>query len=266
MQELLEADQLIEKVYGTLGAIIEDTPGWEAWRGTAAHHPFSPRAVEAMSEAELARTIDSTLLKPEATVEQVERLCGEALQHQFATVCVNPDHVARCIERLQGSQVGVTTVIGFPLGATTSTLKALETFKMVELGADELDMVIHLGRLKERDWIGERGDIRGVVEAAQGRPVKVIVEAGGLSDEELVAACLLSRAAGAAYVKTSTGFLFGGATVQAVRMMRKVVGTDVGVKAAGGIRDTQGARTMLTAGATRLGASSAVAIVTGLPN
>lgn len=222
--------------------------------------PADAAAVAALSDAELGKFIDHTLLKPEAGREAVEKLCGEAAQYRFASVCVNADYIARCAASLEG-RAGVATVIGFPLGATTTETKAFEARQAVQLGATELDMVVNMGRLKDKDYAFVLEDIRAVVEAGGGAPVKVILETGGLTLEEKIAGCLLSKAAGAAFVKTSTGFLFGGATVEDVALMRRVVGPKMGVKASGGIRDNASARAMLSAGANRLGTSAALAIV-----
>jgi deoxyribose-phosphate aldolase len=217
-----------------------------------------------MSDLKLAGMIDHTLLKAEATKAQIVQLCEEAKQYQFAAVCVNPMWVSTCAELLADSQVNVCTVIGFPLGATTTEVKVFETKQAIQNGATEVDMVLHVGALKEgnNEWV-ER-DIRAVVEEAKGKAiVKVIIETSLLTDEEKVRACIISKNAGADYVKTSTGFSTGGATINDIELMRKAVGPDMGVKASGGIRDRQAAVEMVTAGATRIGASSGIAIVTG---
>jgi len=211
----------------------------------------------------LARLIDHTLLKPEATEEQIRRLCAEARHYGFAAVCVNPWWVPLCVQELKGTGVKVATVIGFPLGATTTEAKAFEARQAVEAGAEELDMVINVGALKSGHLDRVQEDIAAVVRAAAGRVVKVILETGLLTDEEKVTACRLAVAAGAHFVKTSTGFGPGGATVADVRLMRQTVGDQVGVKASGGIRDHATAVAMVEAGASRIGASSSVAIVTG---
>ncbi|WP_241154442.1 deoxyribose-phosphate aldolase [Staphylospora marina] len=216
-----------------------------------------------MDAKQLAGMIDHTLLKPESTRKQVERLCQEALQHGFASVCIQPFWVKEAAERLAGSDVKVCTVIGFPLGANTTEVKAFETENAVKNGADEIDMVINVGALKSGDFDVVREDIRAVVKAAGGAVVKVILETGLLSDEEIVKACELSKEAGAHFVKTSTGFGKGGATVHHVSLMRRTVGDDMGVKASGGIRDQETALRMIEAGANRIGASASVAIVTG---
>ena len=208
----------------------------------------------------LASYIDHTLLKADATEAQITRLCAEAREHRFASVCVNPRWVALCAQLLAGSGVRVCTVIGFPLGASSSAIKAAETRQAVADGADELDMVISVGDLKAGNYEFVRTDIRGVVKAAEGRTVKVIIEACLLTDEEKSLACKLAMAAGADFVKTSTGFSTGGATVADVKLMRAAVGPNFGVKAAGGIRTRQDALAMIEAGANRIGASAGIAI------
>ena len=208
----------------------------------------------------LASYIDHTLLKADATEAQITRLCAEAREHRFASVCVNPRWVALCAQLLAGSGVRVCTVIGFPLGASSSAIKAAETRQAVADGADELDMVISVGDLKAGNNEFVRGDIRGVVKAAEGRTVKVIIETCLLTDEEKSLACKLAMAAGADFVKTSTGFSTGGATVADVKLMRAAVGPNFGVKAAGGIRTRVDALAMIKAGANRIGASAGIAI------
>ena len=208
----------------------------------------------------LASYIDHTLLKADATEAQITRLCAEAREHRFASVCVNPRWVALCAQLLAGSGVRVCTVIGFPLGASSSAIKAAEARQAVADGADELDMVISVGDLKAGNYEFVRTDIRGVVKAAEGRTVKVIIEACLLTDEEKSLACKLAMAAGADFVKTSTGFSTGGATVADVKLMRAAVGPNFGVKAAGGIRTRQDALAMIEAGANRIGASAGIAI------
>ncbi len=214
-------------------------------------------------DTELAAMIDHTLLKPDASPEQIGRLCEEARTYGFASVCVNPCNCALAREALRGSDVRVCTVIGFPLGASTSLVKAVEVRDALANGAQEVDMVINIGALKAgRDDLVLR-DIQAVVEAAGGRAlVKAIIETGLLSDEEKVRACILAKRAGADFVKTSTGFGHGGATREDVALMRRTVGDSMGVKASGGVRDAQTARAMVEAGATRIGASAGVAIVT----
>lgn len=209
----------------------------------------------------MAQYIDHTLLKPEATRAQIEKLCAEARDYQFASVCVNPTWVETCSHLLRGSPVLVCTVVGFPLGATTTEAKAFETRQAIELGACEIDMVINLGRLKSGDDDFVAHDIYHVVRAAADGHVKVIIETCYLTDEEKIKAALLAGEAGAHFVKTSTGFGPSGATIEDVALLRRVVGESMGVKAAGGIRDTAAAEQMIAAGASRLGASASIAIV-----
>ncbi len=216
-----------------------------------------------LTAEELARYIDHTLLKPDATEAHIRRVCEEALAYHFASVCVNPTWVPLVREMLDGSDVAVCTVVGFPLGATLPEVKAFETETSIRLGAREIDMVINVGRLKSGQDEYVRKDIEAVVTAAHahGAIVKVIIEAALLTDEEKVRACRLAQSAGADYVKTSTGFGPGGATVEDVALMRRVVGDRMGVKAAGGIRTAEAALAMIEAGATRIGASAGVKIV-----
>ena len=216
-----------------------------------------------VSSQEVARRIDHTLLKADATRAEHVKLCEEAAKHRFASVCVNTTWVPLCKEQLKGSGVLTICVVGFPLGAATSRAKAAETREAIANGADEIDMVINLGLLKSGDHNAVFDDIKQVVEAASGRPVKVILETHLLNREQKIVCCALSKAAGAAFVKTATGFSGGGATVEDIRLMRQVVGPDMGVKASGGVRSAADAQAMLGAGATRLGASASVAIVTG---
>ncbi len=209
--------------------------------------------------------IDHTLLKPEATYAQIAQLCDEARQYGFASVCVNATHVKRCAERLAGSPVKVCAVVGFPLGATVPEVKAYEAQQAIEDGATEIDMVINVGALKSKDDDRVARDIGAVVRMARisGALVKVIIEAALLTDEEKATACQLAKEAGADFVKTSTGFGPGGATARDVELMRRVVGLKMGIKAAGGIRTREDAEKMVAAGATRIGASASVKIVTG---
>jgi len=212
---------------------------------------------------EVARRIDHTLLKPEATREQIEKLCAEARQYSFATVCVNPTWVRLCAAVLRGSETRVCTVAGFPLGATPPEVKAFEAARAVADGACEVDMVLNVGALKSGDYRLVERDIAGVADAcrAGGALSKVIIEAALLTDDEKVKACVLAKAAGADFVKTSTGFGPGGATVADVALMRRVVGPEMGVKAAGGVKDLKQAQAMIEAGADRIGASVGVKIV-----
>lgn len=213
----------------------------------------------------IAKMIDHTLLKADATKEQVVTLCEEAKQYVFASVCVNPTWVKVASELLSGTEVKVCTVIGFPLGATTSATKAFETEDAIKNGATEVDMVINIGALKDKNYDLVKEDIQAVVDAAKGKALsKVIIETSLLTIEEKEIACKLAVEAGADFVKTSTGFSTGGATVEDIALMRKTVGPDVGVKASGGVRSSEDTEKMIAAGATRIGASSGVAIVNGL--
>lgn len=214
-------------------------------------------------DKELASMIDHTLLKPDATKEQVVKLCEEAKKYNFASVCINPSFVKTAYEILKGTPVKVCTVIGFPLGATTTMTKINETRDAVANGATEIDMVINVGALKARHYDIVKDDIYGVVGAAGGNIVKVILETALLTDEEKVKACEIAKEAGADFVKTSTGFGPGGATAEDIALMRKTVGKYMGVKASGGIRDFETAQKMIKAGATRIGASASVGIVKG---
>ena len=216
-----------------------------------------------LKPSEIASLIDHTLLRSEAVPSQVERLCDEAREHGFGAVCINPVHVALAAERLSGSEVAVCSVAGFPLGAATTATKLQETKLALAKGAAEVDMVIHLGALKARDDGAVRDEIAALADACHARQalLKVIIETVLLEDEEKVVACRLAQEAGADFVKTSTGFAGGGATVDDVRLMRQTVGAEMGVKAAGGIRTYEAAVTMIEAGASRIGTSSGVDIV-----
>jgi len=222
--------------------------------GLQAAHMYPP---------DIARLIDHTLLKPDATRSQIETLCAEAREHTFATVCVNPVWVRLCADLLRGCETRVCTVAGFPLGATPPEVKAFEAARAVADGACEVDMVMNVGALKSGDYRLVERDISGVADACRrgGALSKVIIEAALLTDDEKVKACVLAKAACADFVKTSTGFGPGGATAADVALMRRVVGPDMGVKAAGGVRDLQAARAMIEAGADRIGASVGVKIV-----
>jgi len=217
-----------------------------------------------MAVTNIAAMIDHTLLKPDATKKQIETLCQEARDHKFFSVCVNPAWVSTAKELLNGSGVKICTVIGFPLGATTTETKAFETKNVIGLGADEVDMVISIGALKDGNDQFVEQDIRAVVEAAKDRALtKVIIETSLLTDEEKKRACELAVKAGAEFVKTSTGFSGGGATAEDIALMRQTVGPNIGVKASGGVRSTQDALSLIEAGATRIGASASVAIIKG---
>ena len=214
-----------------------------------------------MDKKTIASMIDHTLLKPEATPAQVERLCAEAAEYHFASVCVNPVYIPLAARLLKGTGVKVCCVVGFPLGAIAPEQKAAEAASCAAMGDEELDMVIHVGAAKAGDWALVQRDIEGVVKAAVGHTVKVIIETCLLTDEEKVKACEAAKAAGAHFVKTSTGFSTGGATTHDIALMRKTVGPEMGVKASGGIRDYETAMAMIEAGANRIGASAGIAIV-----
>ncbi|PRR78736.1 Deoxyribose-phosphate aldolase 1 [Clostridium liquoris] len=220
-----------------------------------------------MNKNELAGMIDHTLLKPEAQKNALEKLCKEAIQYNFASVCINPCNVAFAAEMLKKSKVKVCTVIGFPLGAASTAVKAFETEDAIKNGAQEVDMVINIGRLKDRDYEYVKNDIKAVVDAAKGKALtKVIIETCLLTDEEKVTACKLSKEAGANFVKTSTGFSTGGATVSDVKLMRETVGKDMGVKASGGVRTYEDSIAMVEAGASRIGASASIKICEEINN
>ena len=219
------------------------------------------KQAEPITKEFLAGSIDHTILKPEATKEQIIQLCAEAKENHFASVCVNPYWVSVCAKELKGSDVSVCTVAGFPLGATSTVAKVEETKAAVKDGAHEVDMVLNIGELKAGNLTAVYEDIRSVVQVSEQAKIKVIIETCLLTNEEKVAACLLVKKAGADYVKTSTGFNKSGATIDDVQLMRQVVGPDMGVKAAGGIRDYETAVAMIRAGADRIGASASVAIV-----
>lgn len=215
----------------------------------------------------LEKYIDHTLLKAEATTEQVKKICEEAKQYRFASVCINPYYTSLVSKELKGTDIKTCVVIGFPLGANTKEVKAFETKQAIENGAQEVDMVINVGALKEKNYEAVREDMEAVVKAADKKAlVKVIIETCLLSDEEKVKACEIAKAAGADFVKTSTGFSTSGANSHDVALMRKTVGEGMGVKASGGIRDYDKAMEMVKAGANRLGVSASIAIVTSSAN
>jgi deoxyribose-phosphate aldolase len=216
-----------------------------------------------LTESQIARLIDHTLLKPEASRDDIQKLCNEALEYGFASVCVNPWNVSQAAELLRDSEVRVCTVVGFPLGATLSIVKVLETSEAIKAGAQEIDMVINVGALKSGQEALAEADIRGVVGESHraGAICKVILETALLTNEEKVRGSLLAKKAGADFVKTSTGFGPGGATVEDVRLMRETVGSGTGIKAAGGVRTLSDLQKMVEAGATRVGSSSGVKIV-----
>lgn len=277
---------LIQQVTQRVLAALEKQPAWD-WRIeedqveavhirtvltpqgsvlTAQRVSSSSRSAQPagpLTSERLAALIDHTLLKPEATPQQIAQLCAEAREHRFAAVCVNPVYVPLAADLLADSEIEVATVVGFPLGATPTAVKVFETLQAIQDGATEIDMVLPIGLLKAGRYDKVAQDINAVAQAAHaaGAIVKVILETALLTDEEKIAACLLSKHAGADFVKTSTGFGPGGATVEDIVLMRRVVGPHLGVKAAGGIRTFAQAKAMVEAGANRLGASAGVRLV-----
>lgn len=249
--------------------VVHNTAGVRNIVSSGASRITAGKGIEAAGgvAADLARMIDHTLLKPEATPGEVQTLCEEAKKYTFASVCINAGYVPLCARLLRGTPVRVCTVIGFPLGATSSAAKTFEAEQAIRDGAQEVDMVINVGMLKAGDVQYVERDIAGVVNAAKRHRVltKVIIETALLTDEEKVKACLLARKAGADFVKTSTGFAKGGATAGDIALMRRVVGTTMGVKASGGVRSREDALTMVASGADRIGASASVRIVGGEP-
>ena len=270
LEEILAeiARQILENGYATWGCgsvCVELCPerAGEVIEAGACRLGAAPTNMATLGN--VASYIDHTLLKPEATAAEVDKLCDEAKKHHFASVCVNGTWVKRCSEILSGSGVAVCSVIGFPLGAMASEVKVYEARRAIEDGACEIDMVMNVGAIKSGDKEFVRRDIAGVARTCHqlGAKLKVILETALLSDAEKIAACELAKDAGADFVKTSTGFSKGGATVADVALMRRTVGPTMGVKASGGVRDEKDAKAMIAAGATRLGASASVAIVRG---
>ena len=217
-----------------------------------------------MDNAKLAKYIDHTLLKPDATEEAIKKVCAEAKAYDTASVCVNSSRIPLIVEELKGSDVKACCVVGFPLGAMLPAAKAAEAAFSIEAGADEIDMVINIGKAKDGDWDYVEKDIAAVEAVCAGKALlKVIIETCLLTDDEKVKACLAAKSAGADYVKTSTGFSTGGAKVEDIRLMRETVGSEMGVKASGGVRTREAAEAMINAGATRIGASSSKSILEG---
>ena len=216
------------------------------------------------TERNVAKYIDHTLLQPDSTREQIDKILEEAKKYQFKSVCINPTHVSYASQQLLDTDVLVCTVIGFPLGATTTDVKVFETENAIKNGASEIDMVINIGALKDQRYDEVQKDIEGVIAAANGKTVKVIIETVLLTDEEKVKACELAEKAGATFVKTSTGFAGGGATPEDVKLMKDTVGNRLEVKASGGVRSLEDFEKMIEAGATRIGASAGVQIIEGL--
>ncbi|MBJ96001.1 MAG: deoxyribose-phosphate aldolase [Rickettsiales bacterium] len=271
MDELV--DLLVHRVRARLGGSLPANDSNEAlfkvqygsgWQRNATLVPTQLIHAAGRSDNRVARRIDHTLLKPDATRDQVVKLCEEAKRHNFYSVCVNSSNVALCADLLRGSQTVPICVVGFPLGASLPQVKAYEAREAIKLGAREIDTVINIGALKSGDLQTVLEDLIVTVEASKPYPLKVILETSKLSEEEKVAACVLSREAKATFVKTSTGFGGGGATIEDVRLMKRVVGgSGMQVKASGGVRTHEDAWAMIEAGADRLGASSSVAVVTG---
>ena len=225
----------------------------------------TPAAGDGYTPADMAKYIDHTYLKPEASVNEIRKICDEAKKYHCASVCVNPSYIQYVAQQLEGSGVTPCCVIAFPFGTSTPEAKAFEASDAASKGAREIDMIINVGAIKSGDWLLVKRDIEGVVNAVKGRAkVKVIIEACLLTDEEKVKACTVAKLAGAAFVKTSTGYSTGGATVEDVRLMRETVGPEMGVKASGGVRTYDDAIAMLKAGANRLGCSSTMKIVSGV--
>ena len=268
----LDLDALAQRIAGELaradlvarpngGAVSPAMPARAVSQLLTASTDAPPGVEYVRANARIADFIDHTLLKAEATAREVEQLCAEAAEHRFAAVCVNPVWVKLCAQRLKGTEVAVATVIGFPLGASRSDVKAFEAQRAVDDGAEELDMVAAIGQIKSGDWHYVADDIAAVVRAAPGRLVKVIIESAVLTPVEIIKVSALAREAGAHYVKTSTGFhSAGGASAEAVALMRLIVGDAMGVKASGGVRDCTAALKMIAAGATRIGTSGGVAM------
>lgn len=272
-----DPQELLEKTLREFYCKDESCKGWETNVVTqpkavqnivqvgAERIAAGPGIGDILADKNLAAKIDHTILKPEATEDEIRALCGEARKYGFASVCVNPGYVPLCSELLNGSPVKVCTVIGFPLGATTTETKRFEAEQAINSGAEEIDMVINVGRLKQGDYDYVFKDVEQVVQAAkkQGMICKVILETALLTDEEKIKACVICKHAGAHFVKTSTGFSKGGATAGDVALMKYVVGSTVGVKASGGIRSREDAEKMVASGADRIGASASVKIVLG---
>ena len=273
----LDPQELLEKTLRDFYCKDESCKGWETnvvtqpktvqkiVQNGAERIAAGPGIGDILSDKNLARKIDHTLLKPEATTDDIKALCEEARKYDFASVCINPGYVTLCSDLLKGTDVKVCTVIGFPLGSTTTETKKYEAEQAIMNGAEEIDMVINVGRLKQRDYEYVFHDVNQVVLVAKSHKAicKVILETALLTDEEKIKACIICKQAGADFVKTSTGFSKGGATAGDVALMKYVVGSSVGVKASGGIRSREDAEKMVASGADRIGASASVKIVLG---
>jgi deoxyribose-phosphate aldolase len=255
-EQILKARQLLEKSGILIPDQLPDDAVWQAVKLQAGKTGQAPG-----SKAEMAGFIDHTILKPEAKSSDIEKMCAEARQYRFYSVCINPGWVPLTAQLLKGSQVKVCTVCGFPLGANATETKSHEARLAVEQGAAEVDMVINIGALKSQDLKTVHQDISSVAKASSGAFVKVIIETCLLTDEEKILACLIAKSAGAHYVKTSTGFSTGGATAPDIALMRLTVGPQMGVKASGGVRSLEEANRMIVAGASRIGTSSGVKIL-----
>ncbi|MGA8264217.1 MAG: deoxyribose-phosphate aldolase [Ignavibacteriaceae bacterium] len=273
----IDPQELLEKTIREFYCKDESCKGWETnvvtqpqtvqriVQNGAERIAAGPGIGDILADKELARKIDHTLLKPDATSDEIKSLCAEAKKYEFASVCINPGYVPLCSDLLKGTNVKVCTVIGFPLGSTTTEAKRFEAEQAISNGAEEVDMVINVGRLKQGDYDYVFHDVNQVVLVAKKHEAvcKVILETALLTDEEKIKACIICKQAGADFVKTSTGFSKGGATAGDVALMKYVVGSSVGVKASGGIRSREDAEKMVASGADRIGASASVKIVLG---
>ncbi len=256
-------ERLVDAVTNEVHRRLENVKSGDPIKSPTPSTVVTATSQASLRPADLAAMIDHTLLKPDASHEQIKNLCVEAAQYGFATVCVNSSNVGLASKLLAGTGVKAIAVVGFPLGAASAAAKAFETLEAIREGAQEIDTVINIGALKSKDYKEVFDDLKGVVSAAGNIPVKVILETSSLTEDEKIIGCALSKAAGAAFVKTSTGFAGGGATVDDVKLMRRIVGIDIGVKASGGVRNFEDAKKMVHAGANRLGTSASVEIVTG---
>jgi deoxyribose-phosphate aldolase len=261
----MDQKQLIDRIVAEVVARMGSAAGGGSAAGAGAHAgPAAVPSVPGLAPADVAKYIDHTMLRPEAPTSAFDKLCDEALKHHFYSVCVNSCRVAQVSRRLQGTGVKVCSVVGFPLGAMTSRSKAFETREAISDGAAEIDMVVNIGLLKSGDTRGVEEDIRSVRRATRGTTIlKVIIETALLTQDEKVLACEIAKKAEADFVKTCTGFSGGGATVEDIALMRRVVGPQMGVKASGGVRTLKSAVALIAAGATRIGSAASVAIVTG---
>jgi deoxyribose-phosphate aldolase len=260
-EKIMDQKELVEQITKAVIAKLQQT---DTSASPSTQPPAAPTAENLLLPGELARYIDHTILKPEASADDVAKVCDEAIQHNFYSVCVNTTWTEFCARRLRGTGVKLAVVVGFPLGAMDGRAKGFEARHAVELGADEIDMVMNVGALKSGRLAEVEEDIRWVRRSIRQKTIlKVILETALLTDEEKILACQISRKANADFVKTSTGFSKGGATAHDIALMRRTVGPKMGVKASGGVRDYEGAIAMIRAGATRIGASSSVAIIHG---